>query len=157
MRSLDAEGPRGTESVHDRLDGERIRTLDLAGIRTRVYEAGEGPPLLLVHGGQFGSMYSLDCWSLVLGSLAQHFRVIAFDKLGQGHTDPPKRPEDYVIEAVQAHIERSDICALEAATVIGESAVAFVIAQAFLEKFGGDSLTETRRNFDGYLEQVRSF
>jgi chorismate synthase len=35
--------------------------------------------------------------------------------------------------------------------------VAMVLAQAFLEKFGGDSLGETRRNFEGYLEQVRSF
>ena len=35
--------------------------------------------------------------------------------------------------------------------------VALVLAQAFLEKFGGDSLVETRRNFEGYLEQVRSF
>jgi len=34
---------------------------------------------------------------------------------------------------------------------------AIVLAQAFLEKFGGDSLTETRRNFEGYLQQVRSF
>jgi pimeloyl-ACP methyl ester carboxylesterase len=37
--------------------------------------------------------------------MAQHFRVIAFDKLGQGHTDPPRRSEDYVVEAVQAHID----------------------------------------------------
>ena len=44
-----------------------------------------------------------------------------------------------------------------AAGVIGEAMVALVLAQAFLEKFGGDSLGETRRNFEGYLEQVRSF
>ena len=41
--------------------------------------------------------------------------------------------------------------------VIGEAMVALVLAQAFLEKFGGDSLTETRRNYDGFLEQVRTF
>ena len=41
--------------------------------------------------------------------------------------------------------------------VIGEAMVALVLAQAFLEKFGGDSLDETRRNFEGYLEQVREF
>lgn len=105
MRSLDEGRPHATESVHDRLDGERVRTLDISGFRTRVYEAGVGPPLLLIHGGQFGSLYSLDCWSLILGPLAKHFRVIAFDKLGQGHTDPPRRSEDYVVEAVQAHID----------------------------------------------------
>ena len=44
-----------------------------------------------------------------------------------------------------------------AAGVIGEAMVAIVLAQAFLEKFGGDSLAETRRNYDGYLEQVKSF
>jgi chorismate synthase len=56
-----------------------------------------------------------------------------------------------------AAYERSDVCVVPAAGVIGEAMVALVLAQAFLEKFGGDSLGETRRNFDGYLEQVRSF
>jgi len=41
--------------------------------------------------------------------------------------------------------------------VIAEAMTALVLAQAFLEKFGGDSLGETRRNFEGYLEQVRGF
>jgi len=49
------------------------------------------------------------------------------------------------------------VCAIPAAAVIAESVVAFVVAQAFLEKFGGDSLTEIRRNYDGYLEQIRQF
>jgi chorismate synthase len=56
-----------------------------------------------------------------------------------------------------AAYERSDVCVAPAAGVIGEAMVALVLAQAFLEKFGGDSLGETRRNFDGYIEQVRSF
>ena len=60
-------------------------------------------------------------------------------------------------EPVEAAIERSDVCAIPAAAVIAESVVAFVVAQAFLEKFGGDSLTEIRRNYDGYLEQIRQF
>jgi chorismate synthase len=60
-------------------------------------------------------------------------------------------------EPVEATIERSDVCAIPAAAVIAESVVAFVIAQAFLEKFGGDSLTEIRRNYEGYMEQVRRF
>jgi chorismate synthase len=54
-------------------------------------------------------------------------------------------------------IERSDVCAIPAAAVICESIVAFVVADAFLEKFGGDSLVEIRRNYEGYLEQVKSF
>jgi chorismate synthase len=57
----------------------------------------------------------------------------------------------------KAAIERSDVVAIPAAAVIAEAVVAFVVADAFLEKFGGDSLAEIRRNYEGYLEQVRSF
>lgn len=60
-------------------------------------------------------------------------------------------------EPALAAYERSDVCVVPAAGVIGESMVAIVLAQAFLEKFGGDSIEETRRNFEGYKEQVKSF
>jgi len=60
-------------------------------------------------------------------------------------------------EPEKAAYERSDVCVVPAAGVIGEAMVAIVLAQAFLEKFGGDSLTETRRNYDGYLEQVKNY
>jgi len=60
-------------------------------------------------------------------------------------------------EPALAAYERSDVCVVPAAGVIGEAMVALVLAQAFLEKFGGDSLTETRRNYDGYMEQVKSY
>ena len=60
-------------------------------------------------------------------------------------------------EPALAAYERSDVCVVPAAAVIGEAMVALVLAQAFLGKFGGDSLTETRRNFEGYLEQVKNF
>jgi chorismate synthase len=60
-------------------------------------------------------------------------------------------------EPAKAAYERSDVCVVPAAGVIGEAMVAIVLAGAMLEKFGGDSLAETRRNFDGYLEQVRNF
>ena len=53
--------------------------------------------------------------------------------------------------------ERSDVCVVPAAGVIGEAMVALTLAQAFLDKFGGDSLKETRRNFDGYIQQVKEF
>ncbi len=60
-------------------------------------------------------------------------------------------------EDAKAAIERSDVVAVPAAAVIAEAVVAMVIADAFLEKFGGDALSEIRRNLDGYLEHVRSF
>ena len=50
-----------------------------------------------------------------------------------------------------AAVERSDVCAVPAAAVVGEAMVALVVADAFLEKFGGDSMSEVRRNFDGYV------
>jgi chorismate synthase len=59
-------------------------------------------------------------------------------------------------EAVGA-IERSDVCAIPAAAVIAETVVAFELANAFLEKFGGDSLAEITSNYRNYLEQVRNF
>jgi chorismate synthase len=60
-------------------------------------------------------------------------------------------------EPALAAYERSDVAVVPAAGVIGEAMVAIVLAQAFLEKFGGDSVGETRRNYDGYIEQVKSF
>jgi chorismate synthase len=57
-------------------------------------------------------------------------------------------------EPFEAAVERSDTCAVPAALVVAEAVVAIEIASAFLEKFGGDSLTEIRRNFQGYSEQV---
>jgi chorismate synthase len=60
-------------------------------------------------------------------------------------------------EPALAAYERSDVCVVPAAGVIAEAMMALVLAQAFLEKFGGDSLGETKRNFEGYLTQVRDF
>jgi len=60
-------------------------------------------------------------------------------------------------ETVKAAYERSDICVLPAGGVVGEAMVALILARSLLEKFGGDSMAETRRNFDGYLDQIRRF
>ena len=57
-------------------------------------------------------------------------------------------------EPFEATVERSDTCAVPAALVVAEAVVAIEIAAAFLEKFGGDSLTEIRRNYNGYRQQV---
>jgi chorismate synthase len=60
-------------------------------------------------------------------------------------------------ETIKAAYERSDVCVVPAGGVVGESMVAFELAAAFMEKFGGDSLTEVRRNFDGYQKQLDAF
>jgi chorismate synthase len=55
-----------------------------------------------------------------------------------------------------AAIERSDVCAVTAAAVVGEAMVALVVADAWLEKFGGDSLREIRRNYAATTDAVRA-
>lgn len=56
--------------------------------------------------------------------------------------------------AIKAHVERADVCAVEPAAVIGEAVVAYEIAAAFLDKFGGDSIEEIRNNFSAYQKSI---
>jgi chorismate synthase len=58
-------------------------------------------------------------------------------------------------EATTAHHQRSDVCAVPAAGIVAEAMVALVLADAVLEKFGGDSVSETRRNAQSYLDTLR--
>jgi len=58
------------------------------------------------------------------------------------------------MENAPAAIERSDVCAVPAAAVVGEAMVSFVLADAFLEKFGGDSVEEIARHYAATAEQV---
>ncbi|MEK8036360.1 MAG: chorismate synthase [candidate division NC10 bacterium] len=58
-------------------------------------------------------------------------------------------------EVVEAVVERSDVCAVPAAGVVGEAMMAITLAQAVLEKFGGDSLEEIRRNYQGYGDSLK--
>ena len=60
-------------------------------------------------------------------------------------------------ELVKAAYERSDVCVVPAAGVAAEAMVALTLARCALEKFGGDSMTETLRNFHGYSEQLKNF
>ncbi len=70
----------------------------------------------------------------------------------------PLRSVDIVTkQAVEAVVERSDVCAVPAAAVVGEAMVAIVLADAFLEKFGGDSVDEIRRNFLAYLDSLKAW
>ena len=58
-------------------------------------------------------------------------------------------------EAKKAFLERSDICAVPAASVVAEAALAFSICYFFLKKFGGDSLDEIKRNYEGYIKGIK--
>ena len=60
-------------------------------------------------------------------------------------------------EATKAAYERSDVCVVPAAGVAAEAMVALAFGRLVLEKFGGDSLREIKRNYDGYVEQIRAY
>ena len=60
-------------------------------------------------------------------------------------------------QTVKAAYERSDVCVVPAAGVAGEAMVALTLARCALEKFGGDSMAETQRNFEGYLQQLKKY
>jgi chorismate synthase len=70
---------------------------------------------------------------------------------------PKKSVDIQTKEPLEATIERSDICTVPAAGVVGEAVVAFEMAAAMVEKFGGDTLEEMRRNYESYQAYVRQF
>jgi pimeloyl-ACP methyl ester carboxylesterase len=90
-------------AIADGLDEQKIHYVDVDGVRTRYYEDGEGETLVLLHGGEYGSLYSLDGWSLVLSELSASFRVIALDRLGNGHTGNPSDRDGYTLDALFRH------------------------------------------------------
>jgi len=70
----------------------------------------------------------------------------------------PLRSVDIVTKGpIKAAYERSDICAVPAAAVVGEAMSALTIADAFLEKFGGDNMTEVKRNYNSYIQFIKNF
>lgn len=70
---------------------------------------------------------------------------------------PKKSVDIETKEPLEATIERSDICTVPAAGVVGEAVVAYELAAAMVEKFGGDTLDEMRRNYDSYQAYVKQF
>jgi chorismate synthase len=83
-------------------------------------------------------------------------RVTAFMKPIATLMKPLRSVDLNTLTDAPAAIERSDVCAVPAAAVVGEAMVAFVLADAFLEKFGGDSLDEIRSHYAATAELVRS-
>ncbi len=85
----------------------------------------------------------------------QDVRVTAFMKPIATLMKPLRSVDLNTLTDAPAAIERSDVCAVPAAAVVGEAMVALVLADAFLEKFGGDSIEEIARHFDATAELVR--
>jgi chorismate synthase len=85
----------------------------------------------------------------------QDVRVTGFMKPIATLMKPLRSIDLNTMSEAPAAIERSDVCAVPAAAIVGEAMVALVIADAFLEKFGGDSIEEIRRHYEATSEQVR--
>lgn len=118
----------------DTLDTSKLRFMDVDGIRTRYYAAGQGEPLVLLHGGDFAFVDSLDCFSLNFPELQQHFRVLALDKLGQGHTDNPPSEGEYTWDAMFRHVVRwLELLGVKQVHVLGHSRGALPAAMLALE------------------------
>jgi 2-hydroxy-6-oxonona-2,4-dienedioate hydrolase len=92
------------------------RFVEVAGVRTRVVEAGDGPPLILLHGtGGHAEAYARN-----IATLSRRFRVIAYDMLGHGFTDRPDRP--YTLDDYAGHLEGlMDALEIPRAHISGES------------------------------------
>jgi pimeloyl-ACP methyl ester carboxylesterase len=121
-------------SFADDLDQRKLRFIDARGVRVRVYEDGAGEPLVLIHGGEFGSVNTLDEWSLNLKALAKHFHVYAIDKPGQGYSDIPKRDADYTFEWLfQSIHDVFQVLGVRQAHWAGHSRGALVVARMALD------------------------
>jgi pimeloyl-ACP methyl ester carboxylesterase len=112
--------------------------ITIDGVKTHYYEKGRGRPLVLVHGGNFGSTASSGgavSWSLNIDGLARHHRVIAVDKLGQGYTGNPKRDADYTMAAVVRHLGGFlEKMKLADVNLVGHSRGGYVVGRLTLEQ-----------------------
>ena len=119
------------------LDPRALHRVEVGGIDTRYYAGGDAaqPRLVLVHGGQFGSYYSLDSWDTVLRPLQRRFRVFAPDRTGQGHSAAPSAPAGYRWETGERHIERFLEQVVGApAHLVGHSRGALLVARLALRR-----------------------
>ena len=108
--------------------------IDVRGIQTRYFEAGTGDPLVLVHGGQFGSYSCATDWDLNFNGLACNYHVFALDKIGQGHTDNPHSTSEYVLGTAVQHVyDFMQAIGLEEAHLVGHSRGGYAVAQIAID------------------------
>lgn len=109
--------------------------IDVNGAWTRYFSAGEGEPIVLVHGGHFGVRGSAEDWELNFDRLASDHRVVAFDKLGMGFTDNPVSDDDYTIESQVTHLKGLlDLLGLEDVHLVGHSRGGYAVTRVALDE-----------------------
>jgi 2-hydroxy-6-oxonona-2,4-dienedioate hydrolase len=97
--------------------------IDAGGVRTRVLHAGEGPPLILIH----GTGGHLEAYARNIAELSSHFRVVVYDMVGHGYSAKPDRP--YTIDVLSGHlIDVMDALDIQRAHLSGESIGGWVAA-----------------------------
>ncbi len=100
-----------------------LKFIDVKGIKTSYRDDGRGDPLVLIHGGQYGSHSSSSySWSTNIKALSEHFHVYAIDKFGMGDTDIPQSDSEYVFNRTLSHIyDFLDVIGIEEAGIVGHS------------------------------------
>jgi 2-hydroxy-6-oxo-6-(2'-carboxyphenyl)-hexa-2,4-dienoate hydrolase len=136
LRSGQTGGHPGADSIEDSSARKAAMNdpqyVDVDGARTRYFSAGEGEPLVLVHGGHFGQRASAEDWDVNFDRLARDHRVVAMDKLGMGFTDNPKY--DYTIESQAAHLHSFlDALGLDGAHLVGHSRGGYAVTRVALD------------------------
>lgn len=105
--SVTDDRQRGYDDVNEdgSIDGLTAEFVDVDGISTRYYDEGSGDPLVLLHGGTWTGFASANTWSRNVSRLAERFRVIAPDRLGNGMTDNPSTEEAFVFDSEVTHMK----------------------------------------------------
>ena len=119
------------------MDFSKAKFIEVDGIRTRYFDAGEGETIVLFHGGNFGSPHGADCaadWNLNFDGLSGQCRVIAVDKIGQGYTDNPRTDGEYSMESVVRHaLHFLEVLDLGDCHIVGHSRGAYLTCRMTLE------------------------
>jgi 2-hydroxy-6-oxo-6-(2'-carboxyphenyl)-hexa-2,4-dienoate hydrolase len=121
LQSAAAAQPAGVRA--DGSLGElRAKFVDVDGVRTRYYEAGQGEPMLLLHGEGWSGHSSANTWLKNIPGLSRRFHVFAPDKLSSGMTGNPQDDKDYNIQGEVAHMYRFiQTMKLDKVNIVGQS------------------------------------